>query len=223
MSLFIWKYTFDRRGNNIPKNASLWLTDDKSEKSITSEWIRFNPYNDEVPPSGNMRLPAKLYLHTDLKKKPDFDWLYIHHHIMVVSKRFLSFLKENASGQFETAGLIIFDKQKREFDDQDYFAIRVFKFNNDRFELNESTKKRAAGARGKFTYPDLELTEPQNQKVLFLLSFCYYDCLILTPDGKDHVLKNYISPEIYYAQDYPLVFNNQLKISELPEPILASE
>ncbi|MCD8455092.1 immunity 43 family protein [Tenacibaculum finnmarkense genomovar ulcerans] len=225
--LYIWRNTLGRKQKGVPQNADTWLSDQKSTKDLNNtpikgEWISYNPHKDFYPLEERLKLPKELYLYIRIKNTPVFDWYFMHHHVMAVSEKFLFFLKENKlDNHFEIAELKIINKENKEFNEKKYFAIRIIKFDDSLFNLNEEIRKRAAGIKGRFIYPQMKLKkDSESQNIFFLLEFCYNESLVLTEKVKNYILSNFHSPEIYKIEDYPLVFNNSNNLEKLPDNIL---
>ncbi len=222
MNLYIWKYTFARvRERKIPTNESLSLSDVKLGKSIKGKWVSFNYRKETIPPKEEWKLPKILYLlRTRSKTFNNIDWLYLHHNVMLVSQRFLEFLQKNTFNQFEIAEMHIYNSsEKKRIDKGNYFAIRIFNFDDELFDFKEEERKRVSGSKGRFMYPNLELKQSSNKNVFFLNMFTYNECLILTEQAKNEILKEFIKPEIYKIEDFPLVYNNQMYSEKLPNMV----
>jgi len=225
-NLYIWNYTSARQPKGIPSYSNNWLSEifsPEDPKPIEGQWVSFNPYRDKPPLKEELKLPSQLYLFLRTKETPIFDWFYIHHHVMAVSEKFLAFLLENdLKEQIEIAELKIFNRQGIEFNEKKYFAIRIIKFNDSIFNLNEEIRKRAKGIKDEFLYPQMKLnTENEKQNIFFLLEFCYNESLLITEKAKDYILSNFYKPEIYRIEDYPLVFNNSNSLENLPNNIVS--
>ena len=222
-NLYVWRNTLGRKQKDVPQAGDTWLSDkdslaDYKDKPVTGKWISFNPYKDKLPLDGTMRLPKKLFLFFRTKSEPVFDWFYIHHHMMAVSEVFLNYLLENnLMNQLEITELIIINVNGTIYHNKKYFAIRVVIFNDNEFNFNETTRKRAAGIRRYFLYPEIQLIKNnKTQHIYMLLEFCYNGCLILTQNAKDYIVSNFYKPEIYKLNDYHLVYNNSLHKEKLP-------
>jgi hypothetical protein len=184
-------------------------------------WRNFNHYNMDFPPKDTFAFPSEMYLLINKKKYKEinFDYLDYHYYVKLVSENFISFLKENGLNKsyYEIASLNIIDLKGELMTKDKYYALRFGKFDDDLFNFNLESKKRAAGLRDTFIYPDMKIkTEITNKNIFVLFEFCYRDCLVLNEKGKNDVIKRYYSFEIYKAEDYPYIFNNQRNWELLP-------
>lgn len=55
-----------------------------------------------------------------------------------------------------------------------------------------------------------------DKNVFSLFEFCYEETLILNEVAKEYVLKHFSNPQLYKAEDYPFIFNNQHNYEILP-------
>lgn len=226
--LYVWFNTLGRKMKNIPQDADMWLSDSNSltefkDNPINQKWVSFNPYKDELPLKPELELPKELYLFIRTKTEPVFDWCYLHHHVMAVSSSFLNYLVKNVpQNQIEVAKLNMINVSGLAYDNKEYFAVRIIKFDDNKFDNTQSARKRAIGTGGtRFMYPDMMLIKAnENRNIYFLLEFCYNDCLILTKNAKDYILSNFYSPEIYLLKDYPQAWNNNIYKDRLPDLVM---
>lgn len=225
MSEYIWYYTEARGVKGIPPASKIWLTESlnfDSPEPLERDWMKYNPYKHNFPPENELKMPSELNLIIDVNYEPQFDCIYVQRRILAVTDDFLEFLRSNGlDKQMEVANLSIYNRKGNLFTNKSYYAIRIGKFNDKLFDFDENTKKRAAGIKDFFLYPNMKLIEPsKEQNIFFLLEFCYNDCILLTEKAKDYVLANFYSPEIYSVQDFRFAYNNASSDkSKLPQII----
>lgn len=223
-NLYIWFYTTARKHKGVPyfiENRS--LRDDfnpKKDEGI-GKWAGYNPVKDGFPPKDEeLQFPKELFFIVQKEKELLLDFMPYQKNIMIVSDIFLDYLKgQKLDKNFEIADLKVVHKNGLELKvNKKYFAVRIGKFDDESFDFVREIRKRSIGGGDFFLYPNLELNENNDKReVFFLNEFCYREALILTEEGKNEVKEKFYSPEIYKAEDYPLAYNNHLKIESLPE------
>lgn len=183
-------------------------------------WRNFNHYNMNFPPKDTFAFPSEIYLIIKKKyKEINFDYLDYHYYVKLISDNFLSFLIKNGLNEsyYEIASLNIIDLKGELMTKNKYYALRFGKFDDDLFNFEPESKKRAAGLRNTFLYPNIKIkTEIPDKNIFVLFEFCYRDCLVLSENGKNDIIKHYLSSDIYKSVDYPYVFNNQRNWELLP-------
>lgn len=195
--------------------------DAKNPKGMPDQpWKTFNHHKMSFPPTDAHRFPVEMYL-VVTKKYPSiqFDYFDYSHYVKLVSGRFLSFIQEKGltSDYYEKATLHIVDVQGNSMAGEEYYALRFGKFDDQLFEFPIEGRKRAAGLKDFFLYPNLSLKAPVEGKSIFaLFEFCYNNTLVFTKEVKEEILDRFHYPEVYKAEDYPFVFNNQYKWDVLP-------
>ncbi|MFD2909193.1 Imm43 family immunity protein [Flavobacterium ardleyense] len=223
-NLYIWFYTTARKHKGVPyiiENRSLSDVFTAKKDEGMGKWSDYNPTKDGFPPrDSRLKFPKDLFFIVQKEKEILLDFMPYHNNLMIISDVFLDYLKEQKIDlNFEIANLKVVHRNGLELKvDKKYFAIRIGKFDDELFDLDQQSKKRAAGSRDFFLYPNLKLKIKNIERDLFFLNELWYsEALILTEKGKEEVKKRFYSPEIYKAEDYPLAFNNQLNINYLPE------
>ncbi|BAV05583.1 Immunity protein 43 [Filimonas lacunae] len=221
--LFIW-FNRTQLPSGYPLKEDTVLKSSYDAKSATKmpdqAWKTFNHHTMSFPPTGTHQFPEEMYL-VVTKKYPaiHFDYFDYGYYVKLVSGRFLSFMEEQGvtADYYEKALLHIVDIQGHSLANQGYHALRFGKFDDQLLNWPVETRKRAAGFKDFFLYPNMQLKAPVEGKGLFVLfEFCYNNTLVFTQQVKDVILTQFISPEIYKVADFPFVFNNQYKWDVLP-------
>jgi hypothetical protein len=196
--------------------------DIKNPKKVYDEnWKRYSYLKMAYSLKEDIKFPAEMYLIVIKKKYKSifFDYYNIGDHVRLVSEDFMLFLKENGleESYYEIALLNVLNIEGESLVDKKFYALRFRKHDDNLFDFHFETKKRAAGIRDSFLYPDMEIqNEVYNKNIFSLYEFCYNDTLILNEKGKIDVLTNFYAPQIYQAKDFPYIFNNQYKWDILP-------
>jgi hypothetical protein len=187
------------------------------------KWAMFNHYDTTLgfPPNDLLFVfPAEMNLvvKSQKYKEINFDYIQYSHFVKLVSEKFFSFLIENGLDEsyYEIARLNIVDTKGRLMTDNKYFALRFGRFDDALFNFPSESRKRAAGLRDRFLFPDMEFkTVTENKNIFVLFEFCYKDGFLLNAKGANYVIENFYC-EIYNAKDFPFVFNNQYNWDILP-------
>jgi Immunity protein 43 len=222
--LFIWFYTVAR----IPKGALLGLDvmlrenfyPNKKQDDFVYPWCSYNPIKDGFPVSQEaLRFPKELFFIVDDVKELNFDFIPFQSNMIIVSEIFLNYLKaQHLEANFEVAFLKVVDiNEKIVKCNKQYFALRIGKFDDEFFDFDVETKKRAAGSRDFFLYPNMKLKKTDiGRDVFFLNELWYRNALLLTKAGKDRIKSDFYLPEIYMIEEFPIVYNNRTKEELLP-------
>lgn len=183
-------------------------------------WKLFNPYKMEFPPTKEYKFPDELYMvMTKSDKTIEFDYYSHQKNVAFVSDGFLDFLQRNGldSSYYEKAKLLIVDLKGDILTGDKYWALRFGKFDDDLFSFNADSKKRAAGLKDFFLYPLMELKRSIPEKNIFFINeFCYNRSLVFNELALREILASFYEPQIYKLEDFPFVYNNQLKWDVFP-------
>jgi hypothetical protein len=219
--LLMWYCSNGKKPEGIPKNDDMWLREKfypkKEQEGMSYPWVRFAGNQT----ANDLDFPSELFLIIQKQKKILFDFLPYRGNVFLVSELFLDFLvKQNLNANFEISKLKVVHKNELELKfDKKYFAIRIFKFDDELFDFVEDGKKRASGLKDVFMYPNLTLKEENKRDVFFLKQFCYLESVIISERIQNQIKEIFYRPELYYVFDFPLVYNNQSKIEFIPDSI----
>ncbi|REC59785.1 hypothetical protein DRF65_23935 [Chryseobacterium pennae] len=197
--------------------------DSKKPKFVAEQpWKMYDASIHGFPPEDKKRFPSKMYL-VSTKNKPSiikFDFYGMNNLAVLVSSKFLTFLNNKGIDEnyYEIAELSIIDLKGNDLTNNEiYYALRFVRFDDQFFDFNMETKKRAAGLKNFFLFPDMKLnTYPENKNIFYINSLCYRNSIIFTKDVVKEVLSNFHLPQVYNVKDFPFVFNNQYKWDILP-------
>lgn len=215
-NLYVLFYPFSRIPSSIPNSQQLTLSEEYTEKlpiHINSGWLHEFKWSPNLPANEEnifRTMLQILYLFINTKRKePTFDYLYIQDGIWAISEFFLKYLRENIGSQIEAVLLKVYNKNREEAQ-RVYYAMRVHAFNDKLFDFHVESKKRTAGIKNYYLYPDMELKETnEKQNIYTLREFNYREVLILNSVAKNWIIENLYSPQIYKLSDFPYVLNNQ--------------
>jgi len=226
--LFIWYCTIGRRGNGIPQNSDIWIRENffqgKEIEGLSYNWLDYDFLEHGYPPNDTkLKLPDELYFIIQKQKKILFDFLPYRKNLFIISESFKLFVeKYSKENPLELSKLKIVHKSGKEIEYQkNYYLLRIRTFNDNLFEFTDQGKKPAAGLRGTYMYPNLNLKNEVLHKIFFLNSFCYRESMIFTSAVKQEIKDNFFNPEIYKIEDFYLAFNNNNsnRITSLPETV----
>lgn len=195
---------------------------EQPRKIYDEKWKMYNRFNSEYS-TGEFQFPCEMFMVVTKKKYKEIDFDYyscdVGISIKFVSESFLNFLSTNGIDEnyYKQAKLNVIDLSGNSLVSKNYYALRFIKSDDTLFDFQKDTFKRAAGIRNHFLYPFMELKRNIVGKNVFsLFEFCYEETLILNEVAKEYVLKHFSNPQLYKAEDYPLIFNNQRDYEMLP-------
>lgn len=185
------------------------------------EWKLYNPFKMEFPPGDEYKFPLEMFMVLTKKsyKKIFFDYYGYTNYVAFVSDQFFSFLQQNGldDSYYEKAKLFVIDLEGNLLTDGNYWALRFGRFDDQLFDFDQETKKRAAGIKNHFLYPGMNVSvQPASRNVYYLSEFCYQTSLLFNQQAKDEILAGFRTPEIYKIADFPYIYNNQYKWEILP-------
>jgi hypothetical protein len=217
--LFIW-FNRTKIPEGYPLKDDFILKDsfkkDKPKDIPTQQWKLYNPFKMEFPPVDGYKFPSEMYMVITKAsyKTIFFDYYGYSNNVAFVSDKFLAFLQKNGldDSYYEKAKLLVIDLGGNLLTTVDYWALRFGKFDDQSFDFHPETKKRVAGIKNYFLYPEMDTVKTTFSKSVYYLSeFCYNTSLVFNKYAKDEIIGNFYSPEIYKASDFPYVYNNQYK------------
>lgn len=163
-------------------------------------------------------IPSQMLLTYKNKGNVRFDWVFYRNRIMVVSEEFLSFLsaywKEN---RYVVSPCLVQHSKGVSCSDKSYFVLFLLEVDNSSFIVEEEGKKRIAGNRFEYLYPNITIKE-QKKGVFYYDRIAYEEGLLFTEETKDIVLSSFYKPEIYLIEDFPTAYNNMNKKEEFLPP-----
>ena len=202
--LYIWYYTLARLPKGVSDSGedfSLFDLNDKNNRGWT----------------GLQYIPDEMLMIYEKRGALSFDWVMYKDSIMIVSEEFLSFIEKHWEKDFyKTSKLTVKNKKEEKCTTKNYYVLFVLKNDNELFVVNEEGKKRASGLQGYFLYPNLTVKN-LGKKLYYYDELCYHQALIFTEEVKEIIKKNFYKPEIYLLSDFPKVYNNRFRESELPD------
>ena len=150
-----------------------------------------------------------------------FDWVFYRNRIMVVSEEFLSFLSAYwEENRYEVSPCLVQNSKGVSCSDKSYFVLFLLEVDNSSFILEEEGKKRIAGNRFEYLYPNITIKD-QRKGVFYYDRIAYEEGLLFTEETKDIVLSSFYKPEIYLIEDFPTAYNNMNKKEDfLPKCIM---
>lgn len=222
--LFIW-FNRTRVPEGYPLKDDFILKNsfkkDKAKEIPTQQWKLFNPFKMKFPPVDDYKFPSEMYM-VIIKvsnKKILFDYYGYSNNVAFASDKFLGFLQKNGldDSYYEKAKLRVIDLEGNVLTSGDYWALRFGKFVDHLFDFHPEAKKRVAGVKNYFLYPEMDLIKTiPSKNVYYLSEFCYHTSIVFGKDVKEGVVEKFYSPEIYKISDFPYVYNNQYKWDILP-------
>jgi hypothetical protein len=222
--LFIWFNRTQLPDGYIPIEDIIFKNDFdiKKPKFMPEQpWKMYDAQIHGAPPEKEKEFPKKMYLVSTKKnnQKVKFDFYGIDDSVILVSSKFMSFILENGIDEsyYEIAQLFVIDTNGNSLIDDDYYALRFVKFDDDKIDFGLETKKRAAGLKNYFLFPDMKLLSPSpNKNVFYVSQLCYRNSLIFTESIVKHILENFYFPQLYNVKDFPFIFNNKRNWDILP-------
>ncbi|WP_298824321.1 hypothetical protein [uncultured Capnocytophaga sp.] len=206
--LFIWFMTTTRWRAGVPQffyNAEL----SDLENPTNSDWKYMK------------NIPSQMLLTYKNKENVRFDWVSYRNRIMVVSEDFLSFLSAYwEENRYVVSPCLVQNSKGVSCSDKSYFVLFLLEVDNSSFIVEEEGKKRMAGNRFEYLYPNITIKE-QKKGVFYYDRIAYKQGLLFTEETKDIVLSSFYKPEIYLIEDFPTAYNNMNKKEEfLPKCIM---
>jgi len=199
--LFIWFMTTTRWNVGVPQFF------------YNSELLDLsNPNNSDWKYMKN--IPNQMLLRYKNKGNVRFDWVIYRDRIMVISEKFLSFLSKYWDNNRYLLSDCIVQNSKGELCSTDrYFVLFVLETDNSCFIINEEGRKRIAGNRFEYLYPNITIKN-HIEGVFYYDKIAYDQGLIFTEEPKNIVLSLFYKPEIYLIKDFPIAYNNMNRKEE---------
>lgn len=183
-------------------------------------WKLFNPSQMEFPPVDEYKFPDELYMViTKSTKRVAFDYYSHQKNVAFVSDRFLGFLQRNGldASYYEKAKLFIVNLKGDLITNERYWALRFGKFDDELFSFHAESKKRASGLKDFFLYPSMELKKSvPGKNIFFINEFCYNKSIIFNGLALKELLVDFYEPQLYQLEDFPFIYNNQIKWDIVP-------
>ena len=203
--LFIWFMTTTRWRAGVPQffyNAEL----SDLENPTNSDWKYMK------------NIPSQMLLTYKNKGNVRFDWVFYRNRIMVVSEEFLSFLSAYwEENRYVVSPCLVQHSKGVSCSDKSYFVLFLLEVDNSSFVVEEEGKKRIAGNRFEYLYPNITIKD-QRKGVFYYDRIAYEQGLLFTEETKDIVLSSFYKPEIYLIEDFPTAYNNMNKKEEFLPP-----